>query len=84
MAETFFAPARYRARQQSAGFSVGANQTVRTMSRNNMLYLLVGALVVAVAVIGYYEYQDRHQKQAAGLNINIGPAGIHVGGGTSK
>jgi RsiW-degrading membrane proteinase PrsW (M82 family) len=54
------------------------------MSRNNMLYLLVGALVVAVAVIGYYEYQDRHQKQAAGLNINIGPAGIHVGGGTSK
>jgi predicted negative regulator of RcsB-dependent stress response len=51
------------------------------MSRNNVLFLIVGALVVVVAVIGYYEYQDRNHKQTSGLSINLGPAGIHVDGG---
>lgn len=50
------------------------------MSRN-FLYMIIGALVVAVAVIGYYEYQDRNQKQA-GLSINLGP--LHVNGGATK
>ena len=49
------------------------------MSRNNVLYLIVGALVVCVAVLGYYQYQD-NKKPAPGLSINVGPAGIHVGG----
>ena len=52
------------------------------MSRNNLLYLIVGALVVVVAVVGYYEYQDHNQKQTSGLSINVGPAGLHVGGGS--
>jgi predicted negative regulator of RcsB-dependent stress response len=52
------------------------------MSRNNVLYLIVGALVVVVAVLGYYQYQDHNNKQASGLNINVGPAGLHVGGGS--
>ena len=51
------------------------------MSRNNFLYLIVGALVVVIAVLGYYEYQDRNKK-TSGLNINLGPAGIHVNGGS--
>jgi RsiW-degrading membrane proteinase PrsW (M82 family) len=46
------------------------------MSRNNFLYLVVGALVVVVAVLGYQIHQDR--KEPKGLNINLGPAGIHV------
>lgn len=50
------------------------------MSRNNVLFLIVGALTAAVAVIGYFEYQDRHQKQASGVHINLGPAGVHIGG----
>ena len=29
------------------------------MNRNNMIFLLVGALVVAVAATGYQVYQDR-------------------------
>ena len=58
-----------------------ANQTGRTMSRNNVLYLIVGALVVVVAVLGYYQYQDHHKQQTSGLSINVGPSGIHVGGG---
>ena len=51
------------------------------MSRNNILFLVVGALCVVVAVIGYTQYQD-HNKKTSGLNINLGPAGIHVNGGS--
>jgi predicted negative regulator of RcsB-dependent stress response len=46
------------------------------MTRNNIIYLIVGALVVAVAVLGYQLYQDRHQPQ--GLNINVGPNGLSI------
>ncbi len=54
------------------------------MSRTNLLYLIVGTLVVVVAVLGYYEYQDRNKQQTSGLNINLGPAGIHVNSGSHK
>jgi hypothetical protein len=84
---TFIAAARCLARQQPAGVSAGTRSKTgepngRTMSRNNVLYLVVGALVVAVAVLGYYQYQDHNKKQTSGLSINVGPAGIHVGGGS--
>jgi RsiW-degrading membrane proteinase PrsW (M82 family) len=46
------------------------------MSRSNILYLVVGALVVAVAVLGYQLYQDR--KKPEGVNINLGPGGISI------
>ena len=46
------------------------------MSRSNLLYLAVGALVVAVAVLGYQLYQDR--KEPEGVNINLGPGGISI------
>jgi RsiW-degrading membrane proteinase PrsW (M82 family) len=41
-----------------------------------MLFLIVGALVIAVAVLGYQLYQDRHQPE--GLNINVGPGGLSI------
>lgn len=46
------------------------------MSRSNILYLAVGALVVIVAVLGYQLYQDR--KKPEGVNINLGPGGISI------
>jgi len=46
------------------------------MSGRNLLYAIVGALVVVVAVLGYQNYQDH--KKPEGLNINLGPNGIHV------
>ena len=46
------------------------------MARNNLFYLVIGALVVVVAVMGYQLYQDRHQPE--GLNINLGPAGLSI------
>jgi hypothetical protein len=46
------------------------------VARSNIVYLIVGALMVAVAVLGYQLYQDRHQPQ--GLNINVGPGGLSI------
>jgi predicted negative regulator of RcsB-dependent stress response len=42
----------------------------------NMLYLLTGALIVAVAVFGYQFYQER--QKTAGVEINIGERGISI------
>jgi hypothetical protein len=49
----------------------GANVT-----RSNILYLVVGALVVVVAVLGYQLYQDR--KQPEGMRIDLGPNGVSI------
>ena len=46
------------------------------MSRSNILYLIVGALVVVVGVLGYQLYQDK--KKPEGLNINVGPGGLKI------
>jgi hypothetical protein len=45
------------------------------MSRNG-LYLLLGALVVAIVVIGYLLYQER--QKTSGIDINVGKGGISV------
>jgi hypothetical protein len=44
--------------------------------RNNILYLIIGALVVAVAVLSYQLYQDRHQPE--GVHIEVGPNGLSI------
>jgi hypothetical protein len=44
--------------------------------RSNILYLVLGALVVAVAVLGYQLYQDR--KQPEGMRIDVGPNGLSI------
>ena len=46
------------------------------MSRGNILYLVVGALVVIVVVLGYQLYQDR--KKPEGLHIDVGPNGLSI------
>ncbi len=46
------------------------------MTNRNVLYALIGALIVAVAVLGYNLYQER--KERTGLQINIGPGGVKV------
>lgn len=47
----------------------------RYMNRN-VLYALVGALVVAVGVLGYKVYKDNQEPK--GLQINVGPGGLKV------
>ena len=46
------------------------------VSRNNILFLIIGALVIVVAVMGYELYQDR--KQPEGLRIDVGPNGLKI------
>jgi predicted negative regulator of RcsB-dependent stress response len=46
------------------------------MSRSNILFLVIGALVVVVAVLGYQLYEDR--KKPEGVNTNLGPGGLSI------
>jgi predicted negative regulator of RcsB-dependent stress response len=46
------------------------------LNRNNIVYLIVGALVIVVAVLGYELYQDR--KQPEGVRIDVGPKGLSI------
>ncbi len=49
---------------------------LRAMTRDNILYLVIGALVVVVAVMGYQLYQDR--KKPEGMRIDLGPNGLSI------
>jgi hypothetical protein len=56
-------------------------QTLRRMEtrmagNRNILYLIIGALIVAVGVLGYNLYQTK--KQPEGLQINVGPSGLKI------
>ncbi len=48
------------------------------MTRSNILYLVIGALVIVVAVMSYQLYQDR--KQPEGVRIDLGPGGLSIQG----
>ena len=52
------------------------------VTRINVLYLVIGALAVAVAAPGYQLYQDRHQPE--GVHIELGPGGLSIQGNKSK
>src|ERR1700674_2775150 len=41
-----------------------------------ILFLIIGALIVAVGVLGYSLYQTK--KQPEGLQINVGPNGLKI------
>jgi hypothetical protein len=41
-----------------------------------VLFLIIGALIVGVAVLGYSLYQEK--KEPEGVQINIGPDGLKI------
>lgn len=45
-------------------------------SNRNILYLVIGALVLAVGVLGYNLYQAKKEPQ--GVQINIGPGSVSI------
>jgi predicted negative regulator of RcsB-dependent stress response len=51
---------------------------ISMFANRNVLFLIIGALIVAVGVLGYNLYQDR--KQPEGLQINVGPNGLKIQG----
>jgi hypothetical protein len=42
----------------------------------NILYVVIGVLLVAVVVLGYNLYQAK--KEPEGLQINVGPNGLKI------
>ena len=42
----------------------------------NLLFLIIGALAVAVGVLGYNLYQTK--KEPEGVQINVGPGGLKI------
>jgi hypothetical protein len=51
---------------------------VPMFGNRNLLFLIIGALIVVAGVLGYNLYQDR--KQPEGLQINVGPNGVKIQG----
>ena len=45
-------------------------------SNRNVLYLVIGVLIVAVGVLSYNLY--RAKKAPEGLQINVGPDGLKI------
>ena len=43
---------------------------------HNVLYLIIGALAVAAAVVSYQFYQER--QKTAGIEINVGKSGVSI------
>ena len=46
------------------------------LDNRNVLYLIIGVLVVGVGVLGFNLYQAK--KQPEGLQINVGPDGLKI------
>jgi hypothetical protein len=42
----------------------------------NVLFLIIGALVVGIGVLGYNLYQVK--KEPSGVQINVGPDGLKI------
>ena len=46
------------------------------MTRSNLLYLAIGALVVIAAVLGYQVYRDHHRP--SGIHIDLSDNGLSI------
>jgi hypothetical protein len=46
------------------------------VANRNVLYLIIGALVVAIGVLGYNLYEAK--KEPKGMQINLGPDGLKI------
>jgi hypothetical protein len=64
------------ARLTSRGDNLSATEQGANVTRDNILYLAIGALVIVTAVLSYLLYQDR--KQPEGMRIDLGPNGLSI------
>jgi hypothetical protein len=46
------------------------------MLNRNILYLIVGALVAATVVLGYFLHQERQKTTV--IDINVGTGGVSI------
>jgi RsiW-degrading membrane proteinase PrsW (M82 family) len=45
-------------------------------ANRNVLFLIIGALIVAIGVLGYNLYEAK--KEPKGMQINVGPDGLKI------
>lgn len=45
-------------------------------ANRNILFLIIGALIVGIGVLGYNLYETK--KQPSGVQINVGPDGLKI------
>jgi predicted negative regulator of RcsB-dependent stress response len=59
---------------------MAADDSIQTrrdpMTRSNLLYLVIGVLVVTVAVLGYQVYQAK--KEPKGIELKINERGVSI------
>jgi hypothetical protein len=54
----------------------GSSMEAPMPGNRNIMFLVIGALIVVVSVLGYNLYQTK--KQPEGLQINVGPSGLKI------
>ena len=69
---------RFQNRSRTNTLSSGTSRPLETPMpvNRNIMYLIIGALIVAVGVLGYNLYQTK--KEPEGLQINLGPSGLKI------
>ena len=45
-------------------------------ANRNVLFLIIGALIVGIGVLGYNLYETK--KEPKGMQINVGPDGLKI------
>jgi hypothetical protein len=65
-----------RARTIRRSHVVESRMADKVSDNKNVLYLIIGVLIVAVAVLSFNLYQAK--KQPEGLQINVGPDGLKI------
>jgi RsiW-degrading membrane proteinase PrsW (M82 family) len=45
-------------------------------ANRNVLYLIIGALIVGIGVLGYNLYEAKQEPK--GMQINVGPDGLKI------
>lgn len=45
-------------------------------ANRNILFLIIGALIVGIGVLGYNLYQAKQEPK--GMQINVGPDGLKI------
>jgi hypothetical protein len=66
---------RYENRKRVHTMTEAARRT-RMPGNRNLMFLVVGALIVVVGVLGYNLYEAK--KEPKGVQINVGPDGLKV------
>jgi hypothetical protein len=54
----------------------GSSKEARMPGNRNLMFLIIGALIVVVGVLGYNLYEAK--KEPKGVQINVGPDGLKI------